>query len=155
LARAVLLGDQTKFTRRARSVCYRWFTDSTSRQIYPTDEHAKYGRVFTAQLRAVSTREGTGSRAAALVDGLLDRSREFSELWGEHEIGVPRLLHPKGAENSGTPRLWAKDAFLSPAEAGDTHARSRRELYCPMLLDPEQPQTLLIYTAIPGTESDE
>jgi transcriptional regulator with XRE-family HTH domain len=128
-----LLGDQTAHTGMARSIVYRWFTDPPSRNIYPEEDHPLHGRVFTAQLRAVVTREGPRSRAAAVVRDLLDRSEEFTALWAEHEIGIhyteqKRLVHPE----------------LGPMQ-----------LHCQVLVDPDQSQCLLVYTATPGTESYE
>jgi transcriptional regulator with XRE-family HTH domain len=128
-----LVGDQTKYTGMARSLTYRWFTNPASRSIYPEEDHPMHGRVFTAQLRAVSTREGPRSRAAALAQRLLAQSPEFATLWADHEIGLhytdeKRLLHP---------------------EVG------LLTLNCQVLLDPDQSQSLLVYTATPGTESHE
>ncbi|MDT7620069.1 MAG: hypothetical protein QOD82_2004 [Pseudonocardiales bacterium] len=128
-----LLGDQTGFTGPARSLVYRWFTDPGSRSIYPAEDHQLHGRVFTAQLRVVAAREGRGSRAAGLADRLLELSPEFAALWTDHEIGVryteqKKLLHP---------------------EIGLI------TLQCQMLLDPDQSQSLLVFTATPGTEDHE
>jgi transcriptional regulator with XRE-family HTH domain len=126
-----LLGDRTKHTGWARSLTYRWFTEPASRSIYPEEDHPMHGRVFTAQLRAVSARQGPQSRAAVLAHRLLDQSPEFAALWAGHEIGLhytdeKRMLHP---------------------EVG------LLTLHCQVLLDPDQSQALLVYTATPGTES--
>jgi transcriptional regulator with XRE-family HTH domain len=128
-----LVGDQTKYTGMARSLVYRWFTDPASRDLYPEEDHLLHGRVFTAQLRAVSAREGRQSRAAAIVRRLLEQSAEFTALWAEHEIGIQytdekRMLHP---------------------ELG------LMKLHCQVLLDPDQSQSLLVYTATPGTQDYE
>lgn len=128
-----LLGDQTGFTGPARSLVYRWFTDPGSRSIYPVEDHRLHGRVFTAQLRVVAAREGRDSRAAGLADRLLELSPEFAALWTDHEIGVryteqKKLLHPE-------------IGFIT--------------LQCQMLLDPDQSQSLLVFTATPGTEDHE
>jgi transcriptional regulator with XRE-family HTH domain len=128
-----LVGHQTQYTGMARSLFYRWFTDPASRDIYPEEDHPMHGRVFTAQLRAVSAREGRQSRAAALARRLLEQSPEFTALWADHEIGIKytdekRMLHPE----------------LGPMK-----------LHCQMLLDPDQSQSLLVYTATPGTQDYE
>lgn len=128
-----LLGDQTRYSGYARSSIYRWFTDPEAREMYPDDEHLVLGRMFTAQLRAAAAQSGEGSRADAIARDLLDRSAEFRGLWEAHEIGVrlnrqKRLMHP---------------------ELGLI------ELDCQRLLDSEQPQSLLVYTATPGSESYE
>lgn len=127
-----LVGDETHFTGRARSIVYRWYTDPAARLLYPREDHELLGRTFTSQLREAVTREGTGSRAADLADALLERSAEFAACWNAHEVGLrlteqrKRLIHPE----------------LGPME-----------LYCQVLLDPAQSQALLVYTAPPGTES--
>jgi len=128
-----LFGDQTRYSGYARSGIYRWFTDPDARTLYPDDEHEMLGRVFTAQLRAAATQSGGGSRADAMARDLLERSEEFGRLWEAHEIGVrytrqKRIVHP---------------------EVGLI------ELDCQRLLDSEQPQSLLVYTATPGSESYE
>ena len=128
---AALLGDETRHTGLARAVVYRWFTDPDSRRIYPEEDQPMHGRAYTANLRAAYTREGKGSRAAALVDALLATSPEFAAVWSEHDITAShsqfkRFQHPQvGA----------------------------LELYCQLLLDPDQSQTLLVFTAVPGSES--
>jgi transcriptional regulator with XRE-family HTH domain len=129
----VLLGDQTQFAGLGRSVVYRWFTDPASRLIYPEEDHPHHGRIYTAQLRRVVTQQGPKSPAAALANTLLGHSAEFAALWSDHDIGIEytdqkRLKHP---------------------EAG------LMDLYCQTLLDPDQMQSLLVFTATPGTESYE
>jgi transcriptional regulator with XRE-family HTH domain len=126
-----LLGNQTEYTGLARSVVYRWFTDPHARRIYPEADHPMHGRIFTADLRAAYAREGLHTRAATIVDALLAESPEFTKLWSDHEIGLShqdlkRIQHP---------------------ELGIL------ELHCQLLFDAEQSQGLLIFTAIPGTES--
>ncbi|MFI5959970.1 helix-turn-helix transcriptional regulator [Cryptosporangium sp. NPDC051539] len=128
-----LLGDQMKFTGMARSTVYRWYTDPRSRLVYPEDDHPMHGRAFTAKLRDVYLLEGRNSRSAAVVDALLAASPEFAAVWAEHDVtaGYPefkRISHP---------------------ELGII------EVQCQLLLDPDQSQTLLVFTAAPGTESHE
>lgn len=126
-----LLGDQTRFTGPARSAVYRWFTDPASRLIYPEQDHSTHGRVYTAQLRRVATEQGPKSPAAALARLLRARSEQFAAFWDEHEIGLgytdqKRVQHPQVG---------------------------LMQLHCQMLLDPDQTQSLLVFTATPGTES--
>ncbi|MEU7690582.1 helix-turn-helix transcriptional regulator [Microbispora hainanensis] len=130
-AAVALFGDQTVFSGMARSLFYRWFTDPDERRLYLEDDHPLYGRVFTSLLREAATREGPRSRAAALARDLLGRSTEFAALWDRHEVG---LGHPD------TKRLVHSELGVL-------------ELQCQTLLDPDQSQALLVYTATPGTES--
>jgi hypothetical protein len=128
-----LLGDHTGHTGMARSVGYRWFTDPQSRLIYPAEDHPKHGRIYASALREVYAKEGPGSRAGQMVEALLAAGGDFAEIWAEHQVGLlysdtKRILHP---------------------ELGLI------EVYCQTLQDPDQSQTLLVYTAVPGSESYE
>jgi len=128
-----LLGEQTHYTGLARSNVYRWFTDPSSRLIYPASEHPANGRVFTAQLRQVATRQGPRGQAAALARRLLGESEEFTAIWNDHQVGLTftaekRLIHPEVGELT---------------------------VHCQILLDPDQEHSLLTFTATPGTESYE
>ncbi|GAA4605759.1 transcriptional regulator with XRE-family HTH domain [Actinoplanes octamycinicus] len=128
-----LNGDLTRFTGPARSIGYRWFTDPACRARYHPDDHPLHSRVFASGLRHVATVRGPGSRAAYLQKLLMDSCEEFRTVWNEHEIGV-RHQHLK--------------RFRHP-EVGAL------ELTCQALLDPDQGHSLLVYTAVPGSESHE
>lgn len=128
-----LTGDLTAFTGPARSIGYRWFTDPSSRRLYAPEDHAYLGRLWVSGLRQVSTLRGPGSRAAQLVDDLTAHSQEFRQLWDEHEVG----LRPREVKHFVHPELGAL------------------ELTCQTLLDPNQSHSLLVYTAVPGSESHE
>ncbi|MGS2618836.1 helix-turn-helix transcriptional regulator [Micromonospora sp. LZ34] len=128
-----LLGDASRHTGLARSAHYRWFTDPAARLVHPAEDHAAHSRLVAAHLHGAYTRDGRGSRAAAVVDALLAGSDEFAELWREHPV--------QGA-------YCPPKRFLHP-EVGPL------ELHCQTLVDPDQSQTLLVYTAEPGSESQE
>jgi transcriptional regulator with XRE-family HTH domain len=125
-----LLGDQTQFTGLARSVVFRWFTDPSERSIYPVGEHSTHSRVYVAHLRGVASREGRSSRAAALVRRLRGESPEFAELWAKHEIGL----------------TYTGQKTIAHSQVGLI------SLHCQVLVDPDQSQSLLVYTAVPGSE---
>ncbi|MFC6344312.1 hypothetical protein ACFP8W_20180 [Nocardioides hankookensis] len=102
--------------------------------MYPDDDHDFHGRAFTADLRAAYTRDGgAGSPAAAIVDALLAESEEFTRVWAEHEVGIKHT----------------KVKRFRHSEVGDL------ELHCQSLYDVDQSQALLVFTAVPGTESHE
>lgn len=130
----MLLGDETHFTGNDRSVVYRWYTDPASRRIYPQEDHELHGRAFTAQLHEAVARDGPGSRAAKLAGALRESSEEFAARWGEHQVGL---------------RLSDQHKRISHPEVGLI------ELDCQVLLDPEQAQALLVFTATPGSENAE
>ena len=126
-----LFGDESHYAGLARSAAYRWFTDPTTRSLYPTEDHEHHGRVQVSQLRSALARLGPRSAAAELVERLEGLSPEFATLWGANEVGLrnseeKRFLHPEVGELS---------------------------LYCQMALDPDQMHTLLVFTATPGTPS--
>lgn len=128
-----LTGDHTAYTGPARSIAYRWFTDPASRLRYAPEDHPFLTRMWASGLREVATLRGPGSHAAHLADLLLARSDEFRRVWGNHEVGI----HPREVKH-----------FIHP-ELGPL------ELTCQTLLAPEQSHFLLVYTAIPGSESYE
>lgn len=128
-----LLGSQTHFTGLARSNVYRWFTNPSSQLIYPAEDRARHASVFTAQLRTAVALHGPRSRAAAVAASLLQQSSEFAAVWSEQEVGLQHTEQKR---------------FDHP-EVG------RLELHCQTLLDPDQDQALLVFTATPGSESDE
>ncbi|MET8471233.1 helix-turn-helix transcriptional regulator [Streptomyces sp. NPDC006422] len=128
-----LTGDLTAYSGPARSLGYRWFTDPATRRLYAPDEHPFLSRLFASGLRGVVAQRGPGSRAAHLADLLLAHSEEFRQVWDEHEVGI----RPHEVKHFLHPELGAM------------------ELTCQTLLDPEQSHFLLVYTAIPGTESYE
>ena len=112
---------------------YRWFTDPAARRIYPEQDHAHQSRIQVASLRAALTRQGNAERHGRLIAELIAQSPEFAELWAQHEVEVRTsdhkvILHPE----------------LGPLE-----------LDCQLLLNENQSQVLLIFTATPGTESDQ
>lgn len=86
-----------------------------------------------ADLHGAYTRDGTDSPVADLVEALLATSPEFASLWRERPVLGPYCA-PK---RFGHPRLGLL------------------ELHCQTLVDPDQSQTLLVFTAAPGSESHE
>ncbi|MFF1595621.1 helix-turn-helix transcriptional regulator [Streptomyces sp. NPDC058286] len=128
-----LTGDLTVYSGPARSLGYRWFTDPATRQLYDPDDHPFLTRMFVSGLRGAVTLRGPDSRAAHLADLLLAQSEEFRDVWDDHEIGI----RPHEVKHFVHPELGAL------------------ELNCQALLDPSQSHHLLVYTAVPGSESYE
>ncbi|MCU1476881.1 MAG: hypothetical protein JWQ64_1574 [Subtercola sp.] len=126
-----LFGDESRVTGMSRSVFYRWFTDPTSRDVYPAEDHPTHSRTFTADLRTVYVKHGPSSRAGAIVNALLAQSPEFAELWAAHEV------------NS----VHSYEKRLQNPEVGVM------TLQCQLLHDLDQGQSLLVFTATPGSES--
>ena len=128
-----LTGDLTGYSGPARSIGYRWFTDPATRRLYAPEDHPFLTRMFASGLREVVTLRGPDSSAAHLAGLLLARSEEFRTVWDAHEVGI----RPHEVKHFVHPELGAL------------------ELTCQTLLDPGQSHALLVYTAIPGSESHE
>ncbi|GAA4881317.1 helix-turn-helix transcriptional regulator [Serinicoccus chungangensis] len=128
-----LLGDLTRFTGPFRSIGYRWFALPGARDIYAEEDHASYSRLYASGLRGVAGLRGPGSRAAELATLLLESSEEFREVWQRQEVG----LQPPDVKRYRLPSV------------GDI------ELNCQVMHAPAQAQTLLVYTAAPGSDSHE
>ncbi|RSN62342.1 transcriptional regulator [Streptomyces sp. WAC 04229] len=126
-----LTGDTTRYAGPARSIGYRWFTDPVTRGLYAPEDHAFLSRMFASGLREVTALRGPGSRAAHYAELLLARSDEFRALWDKQEVGV----RPHHVKRFSHPEVGAL------------------ELNCQTLLDPDQSHRLLVYTAVPGSES--
>ncbi|NGO13796.1 helix-turn-helix domain-containing protein [Streptomyces sp. HC44] len=124
-----LLGDYTRFNGLSRYLVYRWFTDPAQRDLYPVEDHALRGRVFTVEIRVAYTADPQG-RAGDIVAALLEVSPEFAELWRLHEVDVTHHQDLKRYRH---------------AELGEM------ELYCQRLVDPDQVQELLVFSAVPGS----
>jgi transcriptional regulator with XRE-family HTH domain len=128
-----LLGDETAYRGPERSRVYRWFMTPGARDLFPGEDHEHHSRSLTAQLASAYAKAGKNTPAAALADALRQGSREFAQLWDQHPVVGP-YCEPKRIRH---PQLGLI------------------ELYGQTLLDPDQFQTMLIFTAVPGTESYE
>lgn len=128
-----LAGDSTRFSGPSRSIVHRWFSDPATRLRYAPEDHPILSRRFAADLRGIVTMRGPDSEAAHLAGLLLKRCEEFRASWESQPIDTPsddlkRFVHPL----VGT-----------------------LELHCQSLLDVSQSHMLVVYMAIPGTESYE
>jgi len=128
-----LTGDTTRYTGPARSLGYRWFAEPGARDLYAPEEHAFMTRMYAAGLRGLVTLRGPDSRAAYLAGLLLESNEEFRRVWDDHEIGI----HPHEVKHFVHPEVGAL------------------ELNCQRLVDPGQAHALMVYTAVPGSESYE
>jgi transcriptional regulator with XRE-family HTH domain len=128
-----LFGDGAALRGKERSGIYRWFTDESVRTIYPVEDHPSHSRAFAADLRGALATDATRTRAEDLVTDLLARSDEFCAIWEAHEVGVRRNDVKR---------------FTHPVVGN-------LELYCQILLDQDQSQALLVFTATPGTDSQD
>jgi transcriptional regulator with XRE-family HTH domain len=125
-----LVGVQTEYAGRQRSLFYRWFTNPSERERYPQEDHDGHSRTYVANLRAVYGRDTGDAEARELIDVLGRESAEFRELWSQHEVVVrsdtrKRILHP---------------------------TIGLIELDCQILTAESQTERLVVFTAEPGSE---
>ncbi|MER5432259.1 hypothetical protein [Streptomyces sp. NPDC002588] len=103
------------------------------RERYHPEQYDDNSRINVALLRAAVARDGPGSASADLANILLRTSDEFARLWERHEVGL----------------RWSETKRFVHPQVGAL------DLYCQLLLEPDQGQSLLVFTATPGTESHE
>ena len=128
-----LLGDETNHTGARRNRVYRWFTDPAERLLTPAADYEQHSITLVGHLVAASASEALQGPAGALVAKLRAASPEFAALWDRQPVPGPycemkHIVHPE---------LGAID------------------LYGQTILDPDQFQALMIFTAEPGSESHE
>ncbi len=89
--------------------------------------------MFTADLR-VEYRKDPDGVPGEIVEALLAVSEEFAEVWGRHEVDVTHHHDLKRYRH---------------AELGEL------ELYAQPLVDLDKDQYLMVFTAVPGSPSQE
>lgn len=132
-AHVAFAGELTNFQGMERSEVYRWFVHPETRALYAEPELSTHSKLLVSMLRTVATIDGPKSYAASLVKALQKLSQEFVEIWDAHEVVVA---------HSQTKR------FRHPV-VGDL------ELYCELIDNRDGQQTLIVFTAEPGSESAE
>ena len=132
-AARALLGDETSFTGADRTAAHRWFTDPRSRSLYAERDHEQHGRTVVALLRGALTVQGRGSRADRLVTLLAAGSEEFRRYWDDQQVAL----------------AFTQEKHFCHPVVGEL------DLYCQVLTDQDQQQSLLVFTATPGTEHAE
>lgn len=128
-----LLGDETSYTGLRRNRIYRWFTDPNERALTPGEDHERHSATLVGHLVAASSSTSLVERAPTLVSRLREASPEFAALWESQPVPGPycaakRISHP---------------------------GIGKVELYGQTMLDPDQFQALMIFTAEPGSISSE
>jgi transcriptional regulator with XRE-family HTH domain len=118
---------------RAGNAIWRMFIDRGSRRLIPEDLQPVLMANHVADLRATHARRPHDEEVNELIRDLLEASDEFRELWERHDVAVMRnctktILHP---------------------EVGPLALASE------VLLDSTGEQSLVLYTAQPGTDTAE
>jgi transcriptional regulator with XRE-family HTH domain len=125
-----LFGCVCTVREQDRNIVWRWFTELSQREAYPSEDHDRYSRLHVADLRAAAAKRPGDDDVENLVKRLNQASPEFAELWALHEVAVRR-----------TSRMRVLHPLIGHIE-----------LECETLLAPTEDQRLLIFTAAPGTD---
>jgi transcriptional regulator with XRE-family HTH domain len=128
---AAMMGDFGALAPHHRNIPRHVFLDPGSRRLYP--EWKQIARETVAYLRMEAGRDPDDAELAELVGELSLASPEFARWWADHDVyekthGTKRIDHPEVGEMT---------------------------LHYETLVLPDQPgQTLVTYTAEPGSPSD-
>jgi transcriptional regulator with XRE-family HTH domain len=130
---AALITDFSRLPERERNIIWQFFTRQAARDRHDEEGARAFARVSVADLRAASARYPGDAGLRDLVSRLLAASAEFRDLWARRDVGArrsmrKRLRHPVVG--------WL-------------------ELDCEALHEPERDQWVVLYTAPPGTASQE
>jgi transcriptional regulator with XRE-family HTH domain len=118
---------------RAGNSYWRMFGEKSSRPFIPEHEQPAIMAGHVADLRATHARRPEDAELNALIRDLLEVSVEFRELWARHDVAVRRnagktIMHPE----------------VGPLV-----------LDCEVLLAASGEQSLILFTARPGTDAAE
>jgi transcriptional regulator with XRE-family HTH domain len=125
-----LMGEQTGYAGLERSMYYRWFLGAEG-EFGSTDDRDEQDAIHASNLRAAIDRGGADARSRALVSALLERSERFRTVWARHEVGRGH----------------------SETKVGVHPELGRIEVYCQRMSSEDGAQSLLVFTAVPGSES--
>jgi transcriptional regulator with XRE-family HTH domain len=129
---AALLGDFSALVPRERNLLRQRFLHGGEARFSP-EATREFAREAAADLRAASATYPDDPGLARLIADLLAGSAEFAELWSEHEVARQQTLC---------------QVVLHP-EVG------RIDVVCEILVVPDRDQRVVLYTAEPGSPSDQ
>ncbi|MET7687729.1 helix-turn-helix transcriptional regulator [Streptomyces sp. NPDC005483] len=132
---AALMEDFSALSRRDRNLVRRAFLGPhpEGRRLYGVSDGEEFARSSVQQLRAASARYPDDAELTGLVAELLDGSEEFARLWAAHDV-------------TASPTLCK--TFDHPVVGPVT-------VNCDVLDIADRDQRVVIYTATPGTRSEE
>jgi transcriptional regulator with XRE-family HTH domain len=131
---AALLGDFSAVPARERNLLRLRFLGGTRQQeLFGKEATEEWARETAADLRAATGKYPDDPSIAALVADLLAGSKEFARIWALHEVATQQSMcqtihHP---------------------------VVGRIDVICEILLIPERDQRVVLYTADPGSPSDQ
>lgn len=95
------------------------------------EDHAAHGRTLVARIAQAAAASGPRSRANTIAEALRASSPEFEAMWKQHPVAMPHCQ----------PKRLVHEVVGELVLHGQT------------LVDPDQSQALLVFTAEPGSES--
>jgi hypothetical protein len=130
-----LMEDFSAFDRRDRNLVRRAFLGphQPGRRLYGVSDAEEFVQSSAQHLRAVAARYPDDPEVSALVGELLDGSEEFARLWAAHEVAAAPTLCK---------------TFEHPLVGPVT-------VTCDVLDITDRDQRVVIYTAAPGSPSEE
>jgi hypothetical protein len=132
---AALMEDFSALPRRERNLVRRVFLgpQENGRRLYGVSDAGEFARSSARRLRAAAGRYPDDPELAELVAELLAGSEEFRELWASHDVTAERTL-----------RKTFQHPVVGPVEVD-----------CDVLDLSDSDQQVVIYTATPGSPSEE
>ncbi|MFD5267998.1 helix-turn-helix transcriptional regulator [Streptomyces sp. NPDC058335] len=132
---AALMEDFSALSRRDRNVVRRAFLQQPGggRRLYSVSDADEFARTAAQHLRAAAARYPDDPELTALIAELVDGSEEFARLWAAHEV---------------TARPTLCKTFDHPLVGPVT-------VNCDVLDITDRDQRVVIYTATPGSPSEQ
>ncbi|CNE58674.1 DNA-binding protein%2C HTH regulator [Mycobacterium tuberculosis] len=132
---AALMEDFSALPRRDRNLVRRVFLgpDTHGQRLYGVSDADRFARTATQRLRTAAARYPDDPQLRELVADLLNGSEEFTRLWNSHDV-------------SAVPAL--RKTFQHPQVGPIT-------VNCDVLDITDRDQQVVIYTATPGSPSEE
>ena len=132
---AALMEDWSALPRRDRNLARRAFLGPQERgeRLYGVSDADEFARAVTAHLRTTAARYPNDPEVARLLDELVAGSPEFAELWASGDVQTVRTL-----------RKTFQHPLVGPVTVN-----------CDALDLTDQDQQVVIYTADPGSPSED
>lgn len=132
---AALMEDFSAVPRRERNLVRRVFLESRppGQRLYGVSDADVFARTSARRLRATAARYPDDPEVAALVEELLAGSEDFARLWASHDVSGEHTL---------------VKTFQHPVVGPVT-------VNCDLLEIPDRDQQMVLYTAVPGSPSEE
>jgi len=132
---AALMEDFSAVPRRERNLVRKVFLESRppGQRLYGVSDADAFARRSAKRLRATAARYPDDPEVSALVEELLAGSDEFARLWASHDVAAERTL---------------VKTFQHPVVGPVT-------VNCDALEISDRDQQLVLYTAVPGSPSEE